>query len=58
MFTNKCNCKNRDNDGLCKYKFLKGEKLILCGNPKKRKVLECIESEEQLRILKRRINAK
>lgn len=58
MFSSKCSCKERDMDGLCKYKFLKSEKSILCCNHKKYKVINCIEEDEQLKILGRRLHEK
>jgi hypothetical protein len=56
MFSNKCDCKKRELDGLCKYKFVKGDKEVLCCDHNRRKVINCIEEDRQLFIFRQRRN--
>jgi hypothetical protein len=56
MAVDKCSCENREIDGLCKYKFVKEDKEVLCCNPKKRKVIKCVEESHQLFLFRKRYN--
>jgi hypothetical protein len=56
MFKDKCDCKERGIDGLCKYKFIKSDKEVLCCNHHKRKVINCVEENQQLFIFRKRCN--
>ena len=47
----KCKCQDRDNEGLCKYKFVGGD-MIYCMD--KSRGLFCMEEKEQTQIMRKR----
>lgn len=47
----KCNCKHRDNEGSCKFKFVGGD-MIYCMD--RQRGLFCVDEKEQMQIVRKR----